>query len=170
MIGIFVYACEGQCQSEPSERMTVLKAGLINGISSYVTWPMMADNEALMVCILAKNDGFSESLKRFYQQKQRNTDREMHIEVVSVDRIKHCHLVVLLEEQNRHSAQLLLSIGKSPILTISDDPQFTANGGHISFFKENNKLRFEINYQATIDSGLKVSSRLLKLARVINKQ
>lgn len=170
MILCVVYAGAGQCQSEPNERMTVLKAGLVNGISSFTTWPNMADDEALMVCLLAKSPDFTESLQRFYEQKRRSNDRKMKIDVVSVDRLSHCHLVVVLDNQNRQSSQLLASVAKLSILTISDDPQFTAQGGHISFFKENNKLRFEINYQATIESGLKISSRLLKLARVINKQ
>ena len=170
MILFIVYAGSGQSQSEPNERMTVLKAGLVNGISNYTTWPNMADDETLIVCLLAKSHNFTESLQRFDKQKSRSKERKMKIDVVSVDKLSHCHLVVLLGDQNRQSSQLLNSVAKLSVLTISDDPQFTAKGGHISFFKENNKLRFEINYQATIDSGLKISSRLLPLARVINKQ
>lgn len=170
MVLFFVYAVSGQCHPEPSDRMTVLKAGLVNGISSYTTWPNMLDDEPLMVCLLAKNVEFAESLQRFYQQKRQRNNRKMTIDVVSVNKLTHCHLVVLLDKQNCQSHELLNRITHLSILTISDDPHFTANGGHISFFKENNKLRFEINYQATIDSGLKISSRLLQLARVINKQ
>lgn len=166
---LLVYAVVGQADTELNQRMTVLKAGLVNGISSYTTWPHVDVSMPLNICLLAKDDAFSEALNRFYEKKPPSGGRKMAIDVVSIDNLDHCQIVVILGRQNRQSNQLLDSVKGFPILTISDDPNFAANGGHVSFFNENNRLRFEVNYQATVDSNLKISSRLLTLARVINK-
>lgn len=56
--------------------------------------------------------------------------------------------------------------GKTGLLTISDARGFAAAGGVIELFTENGKMRFEINTRAAQRAGLRISSQLLKLARV----
>ena len=55
------------------------------------------------------------------------------------------------------------------MLTVDDTDSFMAAGGGIRFFLENNKVRFEIDPDATEAAGLKVSSRLMKLARIYKR-
>jgi hypothetical protein len=53
------------------------------------------------------------------------------------------------------------------ILTVGDTDGFAERGGMINFFREDNKLRFEVNMEATGNSGLRLSSQLLRLARIV---
>lgn len=53
------------------------------------------------------------------------------------------------------------------ILTVGDADGFAERGGMINFFREDNKLRFEVNMEATGQSGLRLSSQLLRLARIV---
>ncbi len=53
-------------------------------------------------------------------------------------------------------------------LTVSDIDGFAQLGGAIGFYVENNKLRFEINLQALHETKAQVSSKLLRLAKIIN--
>jgi hypothetical protein len=50
------------------------------------------------------------------------------------------------------------------VLTVGEADNFTASGGIISFVREGNKIRFQINEQAAHDARLKISSKLLSLA------
>jgi hypothetical protein len=51
-------------------------------------------------------------------------------------------------------------------LTISEIEGFTQSGGIINFYIEESKIRFEINVGAAEKAGLKISSKLLKLAKI----
>jgi hypothetical protein len=55
----------------------------------------------------------------------------------------------------------------SPTLTIGEIPGFSEWGGVIELVLEENKFRFEINAGAARRGGLKISSRLLQLARSV---
>ena len=60
--------------------------------------------------------------------------------------------------------------GKTGLLTVSDIKGFAAAGGVIELFAEDGKMRFEINTRAAQRAGLRISSQLLKLARVTPEQ
>jgi hypothetical protein len=52
------------------------------------------------------------------------------------------------------------------VLTVSDTDGFLDAGGMIQFLIENGHVRFAINVDATSRAKLKLSSKLLSLARV----
>jgi hypothetical protein len=53
-----------------------------------------------------------------------------------------------------------------PVLTVSDGKDFSQAGGIIELFVESGRMRFAINMDAAEGSGLRLSSRLLGLAKV----
>jgi hypothetical protein len=66
---------------------------------------------------------------------------------------------------------LLAALKDSPVLTIGESDEFAKQGGMIGFSMDNNKVRFDINVDAAGRAKLKISSRLLLLAKsVIGKQ
>ena len=54
------------------------------------------------------------------------------------------------------------------VLTVGEQEGFAVRGGIVNLTKEKNKVRFEINLDAAKRAGLKMSSQLLKLAKVIH--
>ena len=50
---------------------------------------------------------------------------------------------------------------------MGESPGFASGGGGINFFIEGKRMRFEINPEATKRANLRVSSKLLRLARVV---
>ena len=52
-------------------------------------------------------------------------------------------------------------------MTVADTSGFLDAGGMIQFFSENDRVRFAINVDATGRAKLKMSSKLLSLARVV---
>jgi YfiR/HmsC-like len=51
------------------------------------------------------------------------------------------------------------------VLTVGETPDFLSAGGAMSFSFQNDALHFEVNLVAANGAHLKVSSRLLALAR-----
>jgi hypothetical protein len=56
----------------------------------------------------------------------------------------------------------------SPVLVVGDSPGFARAGGMIGLIADNGSVLFEINPRAAEESHLKISSKLLALARIVD--
>jgi hypothetical protein len=53
------------------------------------------------------------------------------------------------------------------VLTVGETEQFVQDGGIIGFLLAEKKMRFEINLESAEKSGLKISAKLLALAKTV---
>jgi hypothetical protein len=65
--------------------------------------------------------------------------------------------------------RILASIRGLSILTVGEAKGFAEHGGMINLTQEENRLRFEINLDAAQQSRLKISSKLLALAKIVQE-
>ena len=79
---------------------------------------------------------------------------------------KSCAVLFVGASDRKEIARLVEAVGPSPVLTIGEHVQFSRLGGVIAFFRDGNRVRFEINLDAAGRAGLQVSSKLLRLATV----
>jgi len=80
-----------------------------------------------------------------------------------------CDVLFICDSEKSFVSELItLTAGRS-ILTVSDMANFISNGGMISFVKEDNKVRFEVNLKAAQKENLKIGSQLLGLARQVHQ-
>jgi hypothetical protein len=82
--------------------------------------------------------------------------------------VKACDILFVSQSQKKRISEILEAIRGNSTLTVGDTEDFIPLGGMIAFKKEGNKIRFQINPEAATRSGLKISSRLLRLAIVQN--
>ncbi len=80
--------------------------------------------------------------------------------------LNHCAVLFLGSSDRKELVRIVQMVGRSPVLTVGDNPQFCQLGGIIAFFRTGNRVRFAINPDAAARAGLQVSSRLLRLALV----
>ena len=52
---------------------------------------------------------------------------------------------------------------------MGEEPGFAERGGTINFFLEENRIRFEINTEVAKQDQLKISSKLLSLAKIVGR-
>ena len=78
------------------------------------------------------------------------------------------HLIFIGGLAGSRAVEFLKAVGSLPVLTVGDVDGFCAQGGMIGFLLENNRLRFEIRFDATEQAGIRVSSRMLTLAKTIH--
>ena len=55
-------------------------------------------------------------------------------------------------------------------LTVGEHETFTRDGGIMRLYEDNNRLRIEVNLDAAQRSQLKISSKLLDLARIVRAE
>ena len=77
---------------------------------------------------------------------------------------RHCHLFYLANATPAATAQLLARVRGSAVLTVGDSEAFVESGGMIALVRRGARLKTYINRDALADTGLQVSSKLLRLA------
>jgi len=78
-----------------------------------------------------------------------------------------CHLLYIAAVETPRAAAGLGVLKALPVLTISDSKGFAQSGGIIELYVETQRVRFAINVDALERSGLRLSSRLLGLAKIV---
>ena len=78
-------------------------------------------------------------------------------------------LFISASERDRLDS-ILDAIAEQPILTVADMPRFARTGGIIALKVVDNRFRLEINTGVADKAGLKLSSKLLRLAETVRTQ
>ena len=84
------------------------------------------------------------------------------------EEIKSCHILFVNVTETKKQEQVLEEVQGKNILTVSDHPDFLKEGGMIRFVTNNNKIKLQINMDACKESKMILSSKLLRLAEIIN--
>jgi len=80
--------------------------------------------------------------------------------------LKGCHILFVSRAERGRLPEVLAAVRGGNALTVGESDGFLADGGMIRFYLEANKVRFAVNLAAVERSPLKISSKLLRLARV----
>jgi YfiR/HmsC-like len=83
--------------------------------------------------------------------------------------VRPCHVLFLPTGRAPDLPRVLQELHGAPVLIVGDSPGFARAGGVINFFLEDDRVRFEINLAAAARAGLRISSKLLTLARVVDR-
>ena len=143
-----------------------LKAAFIYNFAQFVEWPDKAfakPDSPIVITVLGDNP-FGNVLDQVTKGKQIR-GRDIVVKYVqNPANVGQTQVLFVGAPHNQNAGEVLR--GLSGVLTIADTDNFMAAGGMIRFFSEDNKLRFEINTKATDKAGIKVSAKLLQLAKV----
>ena len=90
--------------------------------------------------------------------------------VQSVEEALSFDVVFIVQSEESNLERILKILTNRAILTISDIEDFAKRGGTIGFFEDNNRIRFDINLDVANETGLQISSKLLRLARVVDRE
>lgn len=80
-----------------------------------------------------------------------------------------CHVVFVGNADRRMLSIVVETAVRQPILTVGESRDFAKQGGMITFVLKGNTLGFEVNRPTAELAGLRISSKLLKLATVASE-
>lgn len=81
--------------------------------------------------------------------------------------IEYCHVLFIGGSEKKHLKQILKRLNGNSTLTVSEIEGFGHLGGMINFIFLENRIGFEINPNAAEETQLKISSKLLRLAKIV---
>jgi YfiR/HmsC-like len=178
-IGIFLWGwcvpLAGQVLAVESAYATEMeyevKAAFIHNFTKFIDWPSEAfetSDSPFRIGILGTgsidkslmNLSGKETQKRFLEVSR----------VQSPNEFSKFHVIFVNSSENGRLKSILQTLKGAGILTIGDMPGFAERCGVINFYLKSGKVRFEINVEASHQEKLKISSKLLRLARIINSK
>jgi hypothetical protein len=159
----------GSAQSQKELEYRLQAVYLFNFLQ-FTEWPDSAftDARAPIVLGVVGNDPFGTVLDEVVQSEKVGVHPITVVRFRTADEITSCQALFVCMSEKDNCQAILNGVQGSATLTVSEISGFNYLGGCIRFYFENNKLRFEINVRALKQARLKMSSKLLRLAKIIN--
>ena len=143
-----------------------VKAAYLYNFTQFVKWPPGAPSlarDSFSICVLGQ-DPFGSFLDSTIMGEVVEGKNVIARRILQPREAASCAIVYISSMETARLDSILAELGKSSALTVSDIPQFAQRGGMIQFVLEANKVRFEVNLRAAENTGLMLSSDLLKVA------
>ena len=155
-----------QAQTYSAQREYQIKAALLYRFVQYVTWPeSQQDLEQIRLCVFGENP-FGVMLDSLDGKKSgEKTLKTQHLK--SLDDAALCHLLFIGLSEEPRMSKILSALHPTGVLTVGETATFAQQGGMIRFYQTKNRIRFEINLKTVQQAELKISSKMLRLAKVI---
>ena len=141
-----------------------IKAAYIYNFAKFVELPS-GEDKAIRLCVLGRDDlnGSMQALNRRLAQ-----GREIQVRRdVPLDQVRDCSIAFVGEAAARLLVAAARQLGASPVLLVSDAKQAVDQGAHLSLIFNDDRVEFDVNLLHLQKSGIKASSQMLKLARMV---
>ena len=147
-----------------------VKAAFIFHFAQLVDWPestAKSGSDPFAVCIFG-DDPFRGALEESMSGKSID-ERPVRINHAKAPaEIQGCRVLFVADAEMKRFPSLLTGLKDAAVLTIGDSEEFVLQrGGIIGFCLDDDKVRFDVNLDAANRARLKISSRILLLAKVV---
>jgi hypothetical protein len=155
-------------QTEISREYQV-KAVFLFNFAQFVEWPtnVLSDTQAPLTIGVLGDDPFD----GFLDDTVRGEKVDGHPLAIqryrNIGDVKNCQILFVSRSEGKRMEEILAALKGKNILTVSDSEGFINNGGVIHFVTEENKIHFRISLEAAKNANLTISSKMLRLAKIV---
>ncbi|MEZ4647405.1 MAG: YfiR family protein [Candidatus Eisenbacteria bacterium] len=175
--GLFLSALPfgGSIAGDPAsdhDREYAVKAAYLVNLPQFIDWPSAEAPDAVFDVWVIGNDPFGPLLDQAFSGKTvlgRTFAVHRSPDVVSIGEGEDVDIVFLAAQNTESATAWTEQLGSGPILVTSEIPGHAALNGIVGFYISGNNVRFEINRKNADARGLRISSQLLDLARVVGE-
>jgi hypothetical protein len=148
-----------------------VKAAMIRNFAKFTRWPKSSisdqANNTITVCLMGE-ESLLESFAGIRGKKigGRSIDLQW---IDNITGLQGCRLLFIDKTARSELSRIMENLQNKPVLTIGETEKFSHAGGMITFFIQDDRIRFQINPEAARRAGLTLSSNLLELAVIVNR-
>ena len=183
MLMLLAVGCVAAAHAAPEAGPeTQVKAAYVLNFLKYTYWPAERDpvrREGEYVVAVIGAESFAQSLRDIGAQAEGMGQR--HVTVWRLEpseialpevqkRIDGSHAVFIAADTPGDTRALLERLGRRPLLTIGDASDFAAAGGMLGLVPSGKRIVFDANPTAIHAHGLRVSAKVLKLSRIVERR
>jgi hypothetical protein len=165
VVAMFTVSCMAADESLEYQ----VKAAFLLNFTKFVEWPPMAfadANSPVAICILG-DDPFGSPLDKLVDGEMVGGRKVIVQRVRRAPQPGSCQ-VLFISRGVKDISQIPADPGPG-VLTVGESDSFLHDGGIVHFVIENRRVRFDINQAAAEKAGLRISARLLNVARAVEK-
>jgi len=156
--------CIGQTPTEYQ-----IKAAFLFNFLKFVEWPgdPAMDPQAKWVIGIVGDSPVSTQLSYLFAGKN-VMGRDVQVkQFQAADNLRVCNILFIGTSEKKRLPSILSSLHGFSVLTVADMDHFIESGGMVQFVEEDSHVRVAIDVGTTSRAHLKVSSKLLALARTV---
>ena len=164
--------------AEPPNLEYPVKAAFLYNFAKFVQWPAQKfpQPDSPLIIGIVGADPFGTTLDDLVENEivrkgKRIDGRRLVIRRFGPEEdFKQCHLLFISRSLKDSFGQILAALKSESILTVSEIDKFSQRGGMLSLNVVDNTLKSELNLDTVERTGLKISSRLSSVVRVLRSE
>ena len=142
-----------------------VKAAYLYNFVKYVEWPSGANSGPINICVAGRTPLAAALVETI---RGESVEGRTLVERTIAEPEPGCN--VLFVPDAVVAEPYLRAVRGTPTLTVGESSDFLRQGGMIAFTLDAGKVRFDVNIQAPERANLRISSRVLRLARTIDRE
>ena len=157
-------------QNGEIDREYTIKGAYLYNFGRYVQWPATAfvDDHAPFVIGVLGTDPFGTVLDEIATSAKVDGRPVVAKRFATLAEYSPCHILFITASTDaKVKAEVLAKLQNKGVLLVGEEAGLVQQGAVVNFYIENNKVRFEINVGTARQQQLKVSSKLLSLAKIV---
>ncbi len=165
--------CTNASAAQPDASLEYqVKAGYLINFARFVEWPASAlpqKDSPFVIGVLDRNDT-GPAMKAIVGVLGGRPVNGREVKVVAVSaetKATQVHILFVTRLAQKNPEELHALVAKTPILLVGETDQFAERGGAIGFTREGENIRLNLNLARANQAGLKVSSKLASVARLV---
>ncbi len=171
LVAAVIYGVYNAHAQVPGASEYRIKSAFLYNFAKFVEWPgnPAPDTKDFITLCIVGQDHFGDIIEtvRGKTVKGKNLVIRQCKEIMDFE---DCQIIFISSSEKERVRQILEAIQNRNVLTVGEMKGFAQLGGIINFIIKKNKVRFEINVDAANRAGLKISSKLLKLAKIVGNE
>jgi hypothetical protein len=162
---LVVFSHSAVSYADGSELEYRVKSAFLYNFTKFIEWPSETQKKSDFVMCVAGNPELHTKLVETIGDKKNAGLPIKFSRILHPGEAQQCQLLFLGFVEPERLSDWLGALSDQAVLTVSDDSGFIAMGGMIQFVIVDGKIRFDINQSAANRLSIKMSSKLLGLAR-----
>jgi hypothetical protein len=162
--------CANAQQGGVIDREYSIKGAFLYNFGRYVQWPAaaFADAQAPFVIGVLGADPFGAVLDEIANSAKVDGRTVVAKRFATLAEYSPCHILfIAASTDSKVKSEALAKLQNKGVLLVGEETGLVEQGAVVNFYVENNKVRFEINVGTAKQQQLKVSSKLLSLAKIV---
>ncbi len=145
-----------------------VKAAFLYQFTRFVEWPSAerSNGPEFVVAVLDADQFYGVAERTLAGKSARDLPVSVR-RITGVGEAQSARILFVGVKDARLLPGILKAVEGSHVLTVGEAAGFAEHGGMIGFRTVDNRVRFDINVEQANRSGLKISSEVLKLARLV---
>ena len=146
-----------------------VKGGYLFNFAKFIEWPatcLPAPDSPFVIGVL--DDGEALPVVQALLEGKKVNGHPVQVRAVTADQIgKDVHILLVTRAAGKSPEEIKLALGGAATLLVGETEQFAERGGMVGFTREEESIRLSLNLERATEAGLKVSSKLSNVARLV---